>query len=108
MPRPASSSVPATERLRGLKRLLPLPCANTTSPTAAGGTQKLGLELDALLGLDADGATDGPGGHGSHAQRDVIAAVPDTRQTTSHFVGDEQARRIRRRRRRRGRTQRVG
>src|SRR5690606_39792866 len=38
VPSPASRSVPATMRLRGLKRLLPLPCANTTRPRARSGT----------------------------------------------------------------------
>src|SRR4030088_290922 len=35
--RPACSRTSATYRLRGLKRLLPLPCANATIPRDAGG-----------------------------------------------------------------------
>ncbi len=35
--RPSRSSARATNRLRGLCRLLPLPCANTTRPVAPGG-----------------------------------------------------------------------
>ena len=37
VPRPASLSTEATYRLRGLCRLLPLPCTNTTMPGAFSG-----------------------------------------------------------------------
>src|SRR5579883_2272187 len=40
VPRPRSRSAPATYRLRGLKRLLPLPCAKSTMPRAPGGTAR--------------------------------------------------------------------
>ena len=37
---PDARSTPATARLRRLKRLLPLPCANKTKPTAFGGISR--------------------------------------------------------------------
>ena len=58
VPKPAASSVLATERLRGLKRLLPLPCANTTRPAAALRDAQVGLELDARVSQDSNGAPD--------------------------------------------------
>ena len=41
VPRPARLSVLATNWLRGLCRLLPLPCANSTSPSEFSGNRKV-------------------------------------------------------------------
>src|ERR1039458_3486232 len=38
LPSPTTCRAPATNMLRGLLRLLPLPCANTTTPRAPAGT----------------------------------------------------------------------
>ena len=58
---PARCSTPATYRLRGLCRLLPLPCTNTTRPRAPAGTVRCpasrappGGHLDLLVDDPAD------------------------------------------------------
>ena len=47
---PASRSFCATNRLRGLFRLLPLPCANTTRPCARSGISR--FPVSRLEGMD--------------------------------------------------------
>ena len=44
-------SVSATNRLRGLSRLLPLPCAHRTTPLAPGGTDRSPPESPSRFGL---------------------------------------------------------
>jgi hypothetical protein len=59
---PAALSARATWRLRGLKRLLPLPCANSTSPRGASGKLRSASSVASPTGIRsarclADGGT---------------------------------------------------
>ena len=54
MPKPCSLSTRATDWLRGLCRLLPAPCAKSTTPDGFDGTIKSPFNLTRPAGIDTD------------------------------------------------------